>query len=123
MKSAPPMFLLCLATLSALAASTPTLADPGRLFYTPEERVRLEALRARGPQAAAAQANAGLSAPRRYDGIVVRSDGRVTRWVDGHAQVGASGIAGLKPGQVRAEGKVYEPYQILPPAPARESAP
>jgi hypothetical protein len=26
-------------------------------------------------------------------------------------------VAGLKPGQIRAGGKVYEPYQVLRPGP------
>lgn len=55
-------------------------------------------------------------APLRYDGVVIRSDGTTTRWVDGKPQVGASGVAELKPGQIRANGKVYEPYQVLRPA-------
>jgi len=54
----------------------------------------------------------------RFDGIVIRSDGTRTRWVNGQPQVGASGVAGLKPGQIRADGKVYEPYQMLRPSPA-----
>jgi hypothetical protein len=27
-------------------------------------------------------------------------------------------VAGLKPGQIRADGKVYEPYQVLRPGSA-----
>ncbi len=54
----------------------------------------------------------------RFDGVVIRSDGNSTRWVNGQPQVGASGVAGLKPGQIRADGKVYEPYQVLRPSPA-----
>ena len=49
---------------------------------------------------------------------MTRSDGKTTRWVDGKAQVGPSSVSGLKPGQIRADGKVYEPYQVLRPTPA-----
>lgn len=95
-------------------------ADPGRLFYTPAQRAQLEAARTRnvtqpGP---GKQASSGdTQAPLRYDGVVIRSDGKTTRWVDGKPQLGAASVHGLKPGQIRANGKVYESYQVLPPAP------
>jgi hypothetical protein len=54
-------------------------------------------------------------APLRYDGVVIRSDGTITRWVDGKAQRDGSAVSGLKPGQIRANGRVYEPYQVLRP--------
>jgi hypothetical protein len=56
-----------------------------------------------------------------FDGVLIRSDGKTTRWVDGKAQVGTSGISNMKPGQIRANGKVYEPYQVLRPQPAAGS--
>lgn len=89
-------------------------ADPGRLFYTPEQRARLEAARTRKPSPPVQQATPAAAAPVvRFDGVVVRSDGSETRWVNGRAQVGSSAVPGLKPGQIRADGKVYEPYQVL----------
>jgi len=92
---------------------------PGRLFYTPQQRAQLEAARARNvTQAGRAAPDAGAPPPVRYDGVLVRSDGKTTRWVDGQPQLDASGVAGLKPGQIRADGKVYEPYQLLRPSPA-----
>jgi hypothetical protein len=97
--------------------------DPGRLFFTPAQRAQLESVRARqaaagrNPAASGAPAAAEADAPRSFDGIVIRSDGAATRWVDGKAQHGSAGVAGLKPGQVRAHGKVYEPYQVLRPSP------
>lgn len=98
----------------------------GRLFYTPEQRALLEQARvrkitqlgepARAP--AASPAAPAVPAPRRFDGVVIRSDGQATRWVDGRPEVGPSSVTGLKPGQTRARGKVYEPYQIVRPQPA-----
>lgn len=92
-------------------------ADPGRLFYTPAERAQLEAARASNA-APARRSESGHATPLRFDGVVIRSDGRSTSWVNGRPQAGASGVAGLKPGQIRAEGRIYEPYQVLRPAPA-----
>lgn len=121
-----------LGTLSLLAASIgPAQAtEIGRLFFTPAERARLEAARARtsgrtGPPAAAPASD--TPPPVRYDGIVIRSDGKTTRWVDGAAEFDGAGPSGLKPGQIRSDGKVYEPYQVLrpftPPSPPLEKEP
>lgn len=108
--------VLMLATLGVCGTSL--AADPGRLFYTPEQRTQLEAARARNvTQLRQAAPDAGAPPPIRYDGVVIRSDGKTTRWVDGKAQVGASTVPGLKPGQIRANGRVYEPYQVLRPSP------
>ncbi|HWR78358.1 MAG TPA: hypothetical protein VN283_14240 [Thiobacillus sp.] len=91
---------------------------PGRLFYTPEQRAQLEAARDRNVTQVRQSAPDVAPPPLRFDGMVIRSDGTRTRWVNGQPQVGASGVAGLKPGQIRADGKVYEPYQVLRPSPA-----
>lgn len=128
-----------LVCLSALLLATPVAqgesravvpADPGRLFYTPAQRAQLEAARTRNvTQVGQASATAG-PATVRFDGMVIRSDGLGTRWVNGRPQAGPSGVADLKPGQIRADGKVYEPYQVLRPSPpdaapaeTKESAP
>ncbi|MDZ7596363.1 MAG: hypothetical protein U0932_17115 [Thiobacillus sp.] len=80
--------LLLLATLGVCGTSL--AADPGRLFYTPEQRAQLEAARARNvTQLRQAAPDTGAPPPIRYDGVVIRSDGRV-----------------------------YEPYQVLRPSPA-----
>lgn len=103
--------------LIALGASGACLAaDPGRLFYTPAERAQLEAARA-GNATQSRQAAPGGAL--RFDGVVIRSDGRSVSWVNGDLRSDASAMAGLKPGQLRADGKVYEPYQVLRPRPAR----
>jgi len=94
-------------------------AELGRLFYTPVQRAQLESARTHSAVSGArpGQAPGADSAPvpLRFDGVVIRSDGKSTRWVDGKPQVGTSSVSGLKPGQIRADGKVYEPYQVLRP--------
>lgn len=98
--------------------ATASAADTGRLFYTPVQRAQLETARAHNvTQRTSPKQDQPVSAPAplRYDGVVIRSDGKSTRWVDGKAEVGASSVTGLKPGQIRANGKVYEPYQVLRP--------
>lgn len=123
--------LMLLACDSGLAAPV----DLGRLFYTPEQRAQLEAARIRSGVAPAAHGTVGApdraSAAVRFDGLVIRSDGKTTSWVDGKPQPGPSAVPGLKPGQIRVDGKVYEPYQVLRPVapdaspgePAEESPP
>jgi len=114
--------------LASLVMWGETLAsEPGRLFYTPAQRAQLEAARARNVTQVK-PAGSDLAPPaQRFDGMVIRSDGRGTSWVNGQPQTGASGVPGLKPGQIRADGKVYEPYQVLRPGPApaitKESTP
>lgn len=119
------LMLLCLPL--TLCAAQSSLAEPtelGRLFYTPAQRAQLEVTRARYPRATSgtrpnqAPGGSDTPAPLRFDGQVTRSDGQTTRWVDGKAQLGTSGVTGLKPGQIRADGKVYEPYQRVRPVPA-----
>lgn len=99
----------------------------GRLFYTPAQRAQLESARThKVTQAADASRPDGSYStppPLRYDGVLMRSDGKTTRWIDGKPQVGASGVSGLKPGQIRANGKVYEPYQVLRPAASMPAGP
>jgi hypothetical protein len=106
----PALLLITLGTFGECLA-----ADPGRLFYTPAQRAQLEAARARNVTQASPAA-AAIAHPQRFDGVVIRSDGASTSWINGRPQTGVSGAAGLKPGQVRSDGKVYEPYQVLRPA-------
>jgi hypothetical protein len=115
-----------LAMLSLCAGTS--LASPaelGRLFYTPAQRDQLENARAHNvTQVASHPKRPSSPPPLRYDGVLMRSDGQTTRWVDGKAQVGpAAGVADLKPGQIRAGNKVYEPYQIVRPTPSNPAEP
>ena len=116
----PVLLLAMLGTWGESLAAVPS--DPGRLFYTPEQRAQLEAARAHNVTQTSSSSKPGGSdstpPPLRYDGVLIRSDGKTTRWVNGRPQVGASNVSGLKPGQIRADGKVYEPYQVLRPSPA-----
>jgi hypothetical protein len=118
-----PAMGLAFALLAGPVCAAP--AEPGRLFYTPAQRAQLEVARARKVTSAPGKVGevSGTAPATRYDGVVIRSDGKTTRWVDGKAQSGGSAIRGLKPGQTRADGKVYEPYQILrQPAPSQPSS-
>jgi hypothetical protein len=118
------LMAICLMPL-LLGAAAPQPAELERLFYTPAQRAQLQANRSHSPSAHA-QANQpgapdAAPAPVAFDGVLIRSDGKTTRWVDGKAQIGTSGISNMKPGQIRANGKLYEPYQVLRPQPAASS--
>jgi hypothetical protein len=108
----PLVLLAMLGMASGGFAASP--GDPGRLFYTPAQREQLEAARA-GNIVQSRQGVTGGTQTLRFDGRVIRSDGTSTSWVNGQPRAGAAGVAGLKPGQIRAGGKVYEPYQVLRP--------
>ncbi|MEQ1661250.1 MAG: hypothetical protein ABL877_01000 [Thiobacillus sp.] len=110
------VYLICLtaAYLVPGYSATAVAAETGRLFYTPAQRAMLEQARARKiTSLRATPAESIEAAPQRYDGLVIRSDGQTTRWVNGRAQLGTPGLGNLKPGQIRAHGRVYEPYQVL----------
>ncbi|MFZ0107478.1 MAG: hypothetical protein WAK92_11515 [Thiobacillus sp.] len=113
--------MLAAAGLSGACLANPA-TDPGRLFYTPEQRAQLEAARDRNVTQTRHASPTATPAPLRFDGMVIRSDGKSTSWVNGRPQVGASGVKGLKPGQIQADGKVYEPYQILRSSPEKTSS-
>jgi hypothetical protein len=120
------LMTLCLPlALCTAEASLAAPAELGRLFYTPAQRAQLESARAHtvthGAHPSQAPSPDRAAPPLRFDGVVTRSDGKSTRWVDGKAQLGASGLAGLKPGQIRLDGRVVEPYQVLRPNQAEAS--
>ena len=129
-KHLPARFILRSLTIAwltplPLGAADAQAAELERLFFTPAQRAEMQASRARP---AAARSQPGLPgepdappAPVQFDGVLIRSDGKTTRWVDGKAQAGTAGIANMKPGQIRANGKLYEPYQVLRPQPAADN--
>jgi len=110
-----------------LAAQEAGVALPGRLLYTPQQRAMLSNARAHKitqlQQSDSTGHSPAPSAPLSFDGVITRSDGSVTHWVDGRPYAGApsASIRSLKPGQIRANGKVYEPYQLLRPAVAPQA--
>lgn len=103
--------LVLLAWSAGWATAAP--GEPGRLFYTPAQRAQLETARSRGARAAVAPPQADAETPRRYDGVLLRSDGQATHWVDGKPATTAP--KSLRPGQTRAGKRVYEPYELLSP--------
>jgi hypothetical protein len=113
----------CLAlALQSLAAHGAGIANPGRLFYTPVQRAKLEAARSQDVSSIGNPRPDATAVAVRYDGLLIRSDGKTMRWADGKA-ADARSVQGLKPGQLRSEGKVYEPYEVVSPAPFQDSAP
>jgi hypothetical protein len=88
--------------MALLAAGAATAAEPvfGTLFFTAEERARLDRLRRGEGETMAAPAPGAGSA---VTGFVKRSDGRHTVWIDGRAVNvrGPQAAAVLDPGAVR----------------------
>lgn len=129
------VFLFCwpitATALAPAAPSTPTL--PGRLFYSPAQRTMLNEARVRQvtelPKVSSSVSESAvapaLPAPVSFDGVITRSDGTATHWINGRPHVGKSSadVQNLKPGQTRAAQKVYEPYQIRQPQAMRKPTP
>ena len=119
----------CPVALSATAPA-PESPIPGRLFYTQAQRIMLNNARLHQvtdlPKASTpASSTPQVSAPVSFDGVITRSDGVATHWINGRPHVGrsSSNVRNLKPGQTRATQKVYEPYQVLRPAPVSPPSP
>jgi hypothetical protein len=128
-------------------------AEPlGRLFFTPDERARLDVLRRQPAPRPTAEAAPQDSAPPpvtvRYSGMVRRSDGRSTAWINdrpvndagdatgARARVDADGAARItlpRQGSVRlkvgqtaelASGRIEESYaRPAPREPAIDTSP
>jgi hypothetical protein len=81
------------------APSTATSGELGPLFYTPEERGRLERQRA-DAKAGVGTPTAALPAVSQVtvDGYVRRTDGPQTTWVNGRPQVGRAGLSAVPVG-------------------------
>lgn len=104
--------------LTLLMGSSASQAELGRLFYTPHQRQGLENSRAQN-RSVAGPTEVTTSQPLTYDGIVLRSDGRSTRWINGMPQSGNSYALTtrgktLKPGQTIEGSRVYEAHGIRP---------
>jgi len=84
-----------LLALGLLAAGAARAQELGRLFFTPEQREALDARRkARLPDKPAAVAP--VSPTTRIDGVVQRSRGKSTLWVDGTAVPDGTQPEGLR---------------------------
>lgn len=83
--SAVPMLRADTAAPAALATVPPAVSPfPGRLFFSPAERARIDgAGRATGAPADASAPAPAIAAPLRIDGVVRDADGVATVWIDG----------------------------------------
>lgn len=121
----------CLLGLALLAAClTKAWSDDlGRIFFTPEQRALLELARRTQTAGGPSEAGGGLT----LNGILTRSDGRQTVWINGRphpdarARAPGTALIPLETGQqVRLRvgqtldpvtGRVVEPYRLpRPPA-------
>lgn len=97
MNAARAAFLPCLLTalLAALMAAAPVrAAEPaalGRLFMTPEWRTNLERQRLHNIQ----EKRSFEGGSMRLDGVVVRSSGKATVWVNNQPQIEGSSDSGV----------------------------
>jgi len=112
---------LAIGLLSSSPALAAADADLGRLFSTPQHRAQLDDLRRRNvpitrPQPAQADTNIALQ------GIVRRSSGRSTIWINGKARQDTLPVQSISSSSARIsledgrlqELKVGEKLQILP---------
>lgn len=106
--------LLCGASGWAWAA--PGKPIPGRLFYTPAERAMLINARTHKITEVRKSTTPPESPPVRFDGVITRSDGATTHWINGRPHSGQPRLPHLKPGQTRAQKQVFEPYQLQGPS-------
>ena len=142
-----PLLLVLIGTAQLLPAAEPI----GRIFFTPEQRAQLDAARAQ--KAVASQVrDEPLPETVTYNGIVRRSDGKTTVWInnrplpdselrsgsaltgnvdrDGRVRLQTTQGAGttqvrLKVGQSAEllSGRVDEPYAVQRTAPVDRAAP
>lgn len=76
-----------LAALLVASCAAAHAADIGTLFYSPEQRARMDRLRRGEPVAEIAEAAGVRSRKPAVTGYVQRSDGRNTVWIDGRPVV------------------------------------
>jgi hypothetical protein len=90
----------------------------GRLFYSPSERTALEHARQHHITERDTTPPRPGNRPLTFNGVVLRSDGRNTGWINdrpvsGFARTPTFKGQPLKPGEAVVNGKVYEPHQII----------
>lgn len=106
------------AYLLLLLLASPFAKAEGRLFYSQTERSGLEHARQHHvTESEAIQPKPG-DGPLTFNGVVIRSDGQNTRWINGWPVTGPGQTPTykgqrLKPGQTAVNGKIYEPHQII----------
>lgn len=112
-RAAPFALSLLLASLAGPAAAQ--AEQPGRLFFTPEKRATLERQRQLNIQEAQTLEGATMS----LDGVVVRSSGKRTVWINSRAQHDQAAPAGVtadlaprKPGQAVLKAGEEVPTQL-----------
>ena len=76
------LFAVLIAVFAAIPARAAEPATLGRLFFTPERRLALERQRTHHVQ----QAQALQGTTMTLDGVVYRSSGKSTVWINQHAQ-------------------------------------
>lgn len=109
----PTLVFFC-AALAAASAPAPAAEPLGRLFFTPDQRVSLDAARskkARVNLATETEATEKPPAPPApevvtYGGVVRRSDGKATVWLNDRPVDGKDARAGAIVGRVRPDGSV-----------------
>lgn len=128
------IFLCC-------ACALPAQAEPlGRLFYTPEQRAALDLARKTTPLNTSGEPDANSPPGLMLNGIVTRSDGKRSTWINGRLEQDSAhpgmhdrnqarvpipgGSVKLKVGQSLdpATGRVEEGYQRTPPPAPPEPA-
>lgn len=91
-----------LAAIGLLATALPVAAEPlGRLFFTPERRATLERQRQLNIQEAQTLEGATMS----LDGLIVRSSGKRTAWINQRPQHDTDPGAGASATPTREPGR------------------
>lgn len=89
---------LTAAIVLMLGAGTVAGADPGRLFFTPAQRATLDNLRKQNIKTAPGSDQEQAGPTQQYvsvDGVVRRSDGKSTVWLNNRAVSGQRAAGGL----------------------------
>ena len=107
-----------LAALALTLAPAAQCAELGTLFFTPEERARLDRMRRGEPEVSGQPVRAGTPS---LTGFVKRSDGRHTVWIDGSPMTVRSPESGrlLDPRAVRSQSQSSDEVLKIESKPAR----